>query len=67
MNLYHVPTSMSCHKAVMVIIGRADCFHDCIYSMLILRVLSTLCGGSLMTTYISIMGRRVYKTILLFT
>ena len=36
---------MSCHKAILVIIGRAHCFHDNIYIMLILllRDLSTLC------------------------
>ena len=39
-----VPKCMSCHKAIMVIIGRAHCFHDCIYIMpiLLLPDLSTL-------------------------
>ena len=27
---------MSCHKAIVVITGRAHCFHDYIYIMLIL-------------------------------
>ena len=30
-NLHHVSKCISCHKAVMVITGRAHCFHDCIY------------------------------------
>ena len=32
----HVPKWMSCHKAIVVITGRAHCFHDCIYITLIL-------------------------------
>ena len=41
----HVPKCMSCHKAVVVITGRAHCFHGCIYiaPILLLRYLSTLC------------------------
>ena len=31
-----VPKCMSCHKAIVVITGRAHCFHDYIYIMLIL-------------------------------
>ena len=27
----HVPKYMSCHEAIVVITGRAHCFHDCIY------------------------------------
>ena len=27
---------MGCHKAIVVMTGRAHCFHDCIYMMLIL-------------------------------
>ena len=34
--VHHVPKYMSCHKAIVVITGRAHCFHDNIYSMLIL-------------------------------
>ena len=30
------PSCMSCHKAIVVITGRAHCFHDCIYIMPIL-------------------------------
>ena len=43
--MYHVPKCMSCHKAIVVITGRAHCFHDYIYITLILllRDLSTLC------------------------
>ena len=29
--VHHVPKCMSCHKAIVVITGRAHCFHDCIY------------------------------------
>ena len=29
--VHHVPKCMSCHKAIVVIIGRAHCFHDFIY------------------------------------
>ena len=32
----HVPKCMSCHKAIVVITGRAHYFHDYIYIMLIL-------------------------------
>ena len=28
---HHVPKCMSCHKAIVVITGRAHCFLDCIY------------------------------------
>ena len=28
--------SMSCHKAIVVITGRAHCFYDCVYVTLIL-------------------------------
>ena len=43
--LHHVSKCMSCHKAIVVITGRANCFHDCIYIMpiLLLPDLSTLC------------------------
>ena len=27
----HLPKYMSCHKAIVVITGRAHCFHDCTY------------------------------------
>ena len=36
MYVRHVPKCMSCHKAIMVIIRRAYCFHDNIHIMLIL-------------------------------
>ena len=35
-DVHHVPKCMSCHKAIMVITGRAHCFHDYIYITLIL-------------------------------
>ena len=43
--VHHVPKCMSCHKAIVVITGRAHCFHDYIYVTLILFLwdLSTLC------------------------
>ena len=43
--IHHVPTCMSCHKAIVVITGRAYCFYDSMYIMLILLLwdLSTLC------------------------
>ena len=28
--IHHVPKCMSCRKAIMVVTGRAHCFHDCI-------------------------------------
>ena len=34
--VYHVPKCMSCHKVIVVINGRAHCFHDCIYIKLVL-------------------------------
>ena len=44
--VHHVPKCMSCYKAIVVITGRAHCFHDCIYvtPILLLWDLSTLCG-----------------------
>ena len=43
--VHHVPKCMSCHKAIIVITGRAHCFHDNIYITLILLLwdFSTLC------------------------
>ena len=29
--VHHVPKCMSCQKAIVVITGKAHCFHDCIY------------------------------------
>ena len=34
--VHHVPKCMSCHKAIVVIPGRAHCFQDYIYITLIL-------------------------------
>ena len=28
---FKVPQCMNCHKAIVLITGRAHCFHDCIY------------------------------------
>ena len=45
--VHNVPKCMSCHKAIVVITGRAHCFPDCIYASLgLIRKdggLSTLC------------------------
>ena len=30
--VHHVPKCMSCHKAIVVITGRAHCFHDYIFT-----------------------------------
>ena len=30
--VHHVPKCMSCCRAILVITGRAHCFHDCIYT-----------------------------------
>ena len=35
-DVHHVPKCMSWHKAIVVITGRAHCFHDYIYITLIL-------------------------------
>ena len=48
---------ISCHKEVVVITGRAHCFHNCIYITPIsllwdLGTLCYVCRGSLMTMYI---------------
>ena len=33
--VHHVPKCVTCHKAIVVITGRAHCFHDYIYITLI--------------------------------
>ena len=30
--VHHVPKCMSCCRAILVITGRAHCFHDCVYT-----------------------------------
>ena len=54
--VHHVPKCMSCHKAIVVITGRAHCFHDNIYITLILLLwdLSTLCVVDHLYIYIYI-------------
>ena len=54
--IHTVPKSISCHKAIKVITGRAHRFHDCIYyaHFASARFEHSLCRGSLMTTYIYI-------------
>ena len=34
--VHHVPKCMSYQKAIVVITGKAHCFHDCIYITLVL-------------------------------
>ena len=43
--VHYVPKCMSCHKAIVMKNGRAHCFHDNLYIMLIflLQDLRTLC------------------------
>ena len=36
MTVHHIPKCMSCHKGIVVITGRAHCFHDYRHIMLIL-------------------------------
>ena len=50
--VHHVPKSMSCHKAIAVITGRAYCFHDYIYYAYyaFVRFEHSMCRGSLMTS-----------------
>ena len=37
--LHHVPKCMSCHKAIVVITGRAHCFHDYVYIHICMHIL----------------------------
>ena len=53
--VHYVPKCMSCHKAIVVITGRAHCFHGLhIYyaHLAFVRFEHFKCHGSLMTTYI---------------
>ena len=40
----HVPKCMSCHKAIVVITGRAHCFHDYIYIYIYIYMVFTTEG-----------------------
>ena len=40
---YHVPKCMSCHKAIVVITGRAHCFHDYIYIYIYIYIYTYIC------------------------
>ena len=50
-----MPKCISCHKAIVVIPGRAHCFHDFMYiyytHLASVRFEHSLCHGSLMSTY----------------
>ena len=50
--VHHVPKCMSCRKAIVVITGRAHCFHDYIHYAHLASVgfEHSVCRGSLMTT-----------------
>ena len=52
-DVHYVPKCMSCHKVIVVINGRAHCFHDNIYyaHLASVRFEHSVCCGSLMTTY----------------
>ena len=53
MYVYIIYRCMSCHKAIVMIAGRAHCFHDCIHitPILLLRDLSTVCVMDQWITY----------------
>ena len=54
-NRPYVPKCMSYHKSIVVITGRAHCFHDCIHiyiyyaHLAFVRFEHSVCCGSLMT------------------
>ena len=58
--VYHVPKCMICHKVIVVITGRAHCFHDCIYiyyaHLVFVKFDQSVCCGSLMATYITLLA-----------
>ena len=58
--VHHVPKCMSCHKVIVVMTGRAHCFHDDIYiyyaHLASVRFELSLCRGSLMATYIMVLA-----------
>ena len=43
--VYHVPTCMSCHKAIVVITGRPHCFHDYIYIYIYIYIYNMVYGN----------------------
>ena len=65
--VHHVPKCMSCHKAIVVITGRAHCFHDYIYiyyaHLASVRFEHSVCRGSLMTTYITLLALLVEHSL----
>ena len=63
--VHHVPKCMSCHNAIVVITGRAHCFHDYIYYAHLASVgfEHSLCRGSLMTTYITLLALLVEHSL----
>ena len=67
--VHHVPKCMSCHKAIVVITGRAHCFHDYIYIYIYYAHLASvifehsICRGSLMTTYITLLALLVEHSL----
>ena len=56
---------MSCHKAIVVIIGRACCFHDniCYVCLVSVGFEHSVCRGSFMTTFFAFMVK--YQSLIL--
>ena len=51
-HIHHVPKCLSCHKAILVMIGRTHCFHCfhdyiCVIPILLVQDWSTLCVVSI--------------------
>ena len=61
---HHMPKCMSCHKVIVVITGRAHCFHNYIYITLILILFLSdhlwITRGSLMTPMTTYMYIYIY-------
>ena len=72
MHLGHVPKCMCCHKSIVVITGRAHCFHDYIFTYILFSHLTfvilahCVCRGSLMTAYIYIYFYTLYIYIYIY-
>ena len=73
--VHHVPKCMSCHKAIVVITGKAHCFHDCmgIAPILLMSGLGSLCVvgvldhlSSIIHTYIYIYNIYIYIYIYVY-
>ena len=66
-HVHHVPKWMSCYKAIVVITGRAHCFHDSIYIYTSLHVKyrqknrKTKLHNHLITIYWKVLGGKIAK------